>query len=292
MAIMGFGLAGAFIVGATVASHVGPALQPAKTAPQGAVKVPASLAAQLQGYGTKKWTSTNWGGYADNATGGTILEAYAEWIVPTISCANHDPSLSDQWGGIDGFNDGTVEQGGTYEYCVSTTSGPYYWTWYEFYPYESIISVSSSVAAGDIMNAYVLYNPHVSVNGLPGIYTIVVEDLNNNASSFMYQGDPATCTTGGACQSGADTSAECISESLVGQGYYLAKTGVTTFYNCDAEINGYYSGLGGLPHGAHATINEITTLGYVSGLTQQSISKLTTYDLKNDHFTITWKRYS
>jgi len=291
MAIMGFGLAGAFIVGATVASHVGPAMQPARTAQLGAEKIPASMAAQLHGFAVKKATSTNWGGYAANISSGTILEAYGEWVVPAISCANHDPSLNDQWVGIDGFSDGTVEQGGTYGYCVSTTSGPYYWSWFEFYPYESIQSVSPLVSAGDIIQAYVLYNPYVCIGGLCGIYTIAVEDESNNASSFAVQGNPAQCDATG-CQSGADLSAECISESLVGQGLYLPKTATTTFYTCDAEINGYYAGIGGLPHGAHATVWEITTLGAVSGKTQQVPSKLSTYDYKDDHFTITWKRYS
>ena len=285
MAIMGFGLAGVFIVGSTVASHVGPSMQPAK--------VPASEAALLNGFGSSKvvkGTSTNWGGYALNATGGSILESFGEWFVPSISCKGHT-SLADQWVGIDGLNDGTVEQGGTYEYCVSATSGPYYWTWYEFYPYESIQSVSSAVSAGDVINAYVLYNPNIYVDGLQGVYTIIVEDISNNASSFAYQGDPATCNTSWACQSGPDQSAECISESLADQGLYLAKTSKTTFYNCDAEINGYYSGIGGLPSGAHATVNEITTVGYVSGKTQQRISRLSTFDLKDDSFTITWAKY-
>ncbi len=266
-------------------------MQPARAAQLGAEKVPASLAAQLHGYGTLKWTSTNWGGYAANATAGTVLEAYAEWIVPAISCASHNPSLADQWVGIDGFNDGTVEQGGTYEYCVSAHSGPYYWTWFEFYPYESIVSVSSTVAAGDLMQAYILYNPYISISGYSGVYTIVVEDDSNNASSFAVQGNPSQCDASG-CQSGPDQSAECISESLVGQGLKLPDYGTTTFYTCDAEINGYFAGIGGLPHGAHATVNEITTVGFDSGKTQQAVSKLSTFDYKYDYFTITWKRYT
>jgi hypothetical protein len=290
MAIMGFGLAGAFMVATTVASHV-PAMQPATGV--GAEKVPASLAAKLQGgLGTKKLSSSNWGGYGLNATAGTIIEAFGEWFVPSISCAKKTPSIADQWVGIDGLNDGTVEQGGTYEYCAGHNSGPYDWTWFEFYPYNDIQSVSALVSPGDLINAYILYNPYAATGGVFGIYTIVVEDLTTNTSSFSVQGNPSQCNTAGACESGPDQSAECISESLVGQGLYLPNYGTETFYTCDASVNGYWAGIGGLPHGAHATVWDITTYGYTSGKVQQSISKLSTYDYKDDQFTITWKRYN
>lgn len=289
MAIMGFGLAGALMIGSVAASHVTPTMQPAKNTGLGAEKVPSSLAAKLQGtYYAKGLKSSNWGGYAINATGGTILEAYAEWLVPTISCAKNTPSIADQWVGIDGLQDGTVEQGGTYEYCAAHNSGPYVWTWFEFYPYNDIQSVYTA-SAGDLIQAYVLYNPYISISGYSGVYTIVIEDDSNNASSFFVQGNPSQCNSAG-CESGADTSAECISESLVGQGLYLPDYGTETFYTCDASVNGYWAGIGGLAHAAHATLWEITTDGYTSGVLQQAPSKLSSFDYKNDQFTITWKR--
>ncbi|MGA7861811.1 MAG: G1 family glutamic endopeptidase [Thermoplasmata archaeon] len=304
MGILGFGLAGAFVLGTAVSGKVGSSLGSERGAHLGAEKISPQMASLLHGFvtpsaglhalvapktGAIATTSTNWGGYADTATQGTILEAYADWFVPAISCATHTPSLSDQWVGIDGLGTGTVEQGGTYSYCVSPTSGPYYWTWFEFYPYESIQSVGV-ISAGDLIQAYVLYQPYISENGKAGIYTIVVEDIGNNASSFMVQGNPSQCNSAG-CQSGPDGSAECISESLVSEGLYLADYHTATFQSCDVEINGYFSGIGGLPAAAHATVYKITTNGYTSGLKQQVPSALSTYDYKLDHFTLTWKRY-
>jgi peptidase A4-like protein len=296
MAIAGFGFAGALVAGAAIAGPVTKSLGALHTNAQkispdmakllhvkSKVMKPGSPSASII-----TTTSTNWGGYADTISSGTILESFGEWFVPAISC-NVYPSLNDNWVGIDGFGSGTVEQGGTYAYCTSTGAGPYYWTWWEFYPYNSIQSYSSSVSPGDLIQAYILYNPYIAINGLYGVYTIVVQDMNNPAASLMVQGNPSTCN-GNGCESGPDTSVECISESLVGQGYYLPDYGTTTFYSCDAEINGHYSGIGALA-GAGATIYNVKTIGYSSGLVQQVNSKLTTYDYPKDKFTITWKRY-
>jgi hypothetical protein len=293
MAFAGFGIAGAFVVAPSVASHVAKSLgnpNAEKISPELAKRLHGVSTPITNGKGTVSVTSTNWGGFADSISSGLILEAYAVWQVPTISCASHTPSLNDNWVGIDGYNTGTVEQGGTYGYCVSATQGPYYWTWWEFYPYNSIQSVSSAVAAGDYIQAYILYNPYFCYGSSCGVYTITVEDLSNSAASFTVQGNPTICNSNG-CESGPDLNAECISESLVGQGLYLPNYGTTTFYTCDAEINGHYSGIGGAL-GPGVTVYKITTYGFSSGLKQQAPSGLTTYDYTHDHFTIKWLRYS
>jgi hypothetical protein len=293
MAFAGFGIAGAFVVAPSVAGHVAKAL-----GNPNAEKVSTELAKRLHGVSTPiigkgtvvSTTSTNWGGYADAISSGQILEAYAVWQVPAISCASHTPSLNDNWVGIDGFSTGTVEQGGTYGYCVSATSGPYYWTWWEFYPYNGIQSVYSGVSPGDWIQAYILYNPYFCYGSSCGVYTITVEDLSNSANSFTVQGNPTICNSNG-CESGPDLNAECISESLVGQGLYLPNYGTTTFVTCDAEINGHYSGIGGA-FGPGVTVYKITTNGAISGLRQQAISTLSSYDWPHDHFFIKWLRYS
>jgi hypothetical protein len=289
MGILGFGVAGAFLVGTTVATHARGGAETAAGALGVAQAIPGSLSANLHGHMAAKTTSTNWGGYVDSASAGTILEAYGEWQVPSIGCSVY-PAIQDNWVGIDGFNSSTVEQGGTYGYCNSAGAGPYYWTWWEFFPYNGIQSVSSSVAAGNWIQAYILYNPYFCYSGTCGVYTITIDDLSNSAASFSVQGNPTTCDSTG-CEGGSDVNAECISESLVDQGYYLPDYASTTFTTCDASINGYWSGIGGLPHGAGAVVFEVTTYGYLSGLKQQTISTLTTYDYKRDHFKITWKEY-
>jgi hypothetical protein len=290
MGLVGFGLAGALVVAATEASHVAQSVGLTNLGP--AQKIPASLAKRLHHVSSPSSSSTNWGGYADTATAGTILESYGVWQVPSISCSSAYPAINDNWVGIDGFGTGTVEQGGTYGYCTSTGAGPYYWTWWEFFPYNGIQSFSSSVSAGDWIEAYILFNPQFCYGSACGVYTIVVNDLSNSAADLSVVGNPTTCNpSNGACESGSDSTVECISESLVDQGYYLPDYGTTTFATCDATVNGHYAGIGGLPSSAGATVYKVATIGFLSGLTQQKISSLTSFDYHKDHFVITWKRY-
>jgi len=282
MAVIGFGLAGAVSIGAAAASAV--------SSHGGAQPLSATLKNQLHGFAVTDSYSNNWGGYGLTAkTNGTITEAFGEWFVPTIKCTKDTPSLEDAWVGIDGLTDGTVEQLGTYAYCTSNGATPSYYDWFEFYPYESIQSVYP-VGAGDLINAYVLYNPYAGSGGL-GTYTLVLNDLSDFTSNFAVTGAPDICNTGGACETGVDNSAECISESLADQGYYLPDFHSVKFYSCDATVNGHWAGIGGIPTSdGVAHVYAITTLGYISGLTQQTVSKLSTYDYKDDSFTITWKR--
>ncbi len=291
MAIAGFGVAGAVALGTVLASEVTHVSGSPAAAPLLAEKITPQMSALLHGYlkhSVHQSTSSNWAGYADTATGGTILEVLGEWRVPTINCDVY-PAIADNWVGIDGFSDTPVEQGGTYEYCNSDGGGPYYWDWFEFYPYESSVAVNE-VYAGDLIQAYVLYNPYTCEGGVCGIYSIIVEDLSHPSADILVQGNPSVCNSSGWCETGPDESAECISESLVGEGDYLADYGTTKFISCDASINGYWAGIGGLPSGAHATTYEITTYDSAN-LVEQKPSGLKTYDYKDDQFTITWKEY-
>jgi Peptidase A4 family len=283
MAVIGFGFAGAVSIGAAVASSV--------SSHGASPTIPASLESQLHSKGfVTKTTSDNWGGYALTAkTNGTITEAFGEWFVPTIQCARNAPSLEDAWVGIDGYSDGTVEQAGTYAYCPSNGVGPYYWDWFEFFPYETIVTMNA-VSAGDLINAYVLYNPDAGIDGNFGIYTLVVNDLDNINASFAVVGNPSTCNSSG-CEGGVDNSAECISESLANQGYNLPNYKTLEFYSCDATVNGHWAGIGGIPTSdGVAHVYAITTYGYTSDKEQQTVSILKTYDYKDDNFIITWKR--
>jgi hypothetical protein len=285
MAVIGFSLVGVVAFGAAAGSAV---------SSHGAIdKVGAQMSAQLHPSGTKKFNSDNWGGYAVAGANGSVKEVFAEWFVPTISCASHTPSVATQWVGIDGFNNGNVEQAGSYEYCNGVSSTPYYWVWFEFYPYEDIQSVAQ-VSAGDLINAYVLYSPACYiVSGVDycGVYTLVVNDLDNSSANFAIQGNPSTCTGTDSCEGGPGADAECISESLTNQGYYLPDYGTEWFYSCDVTANGYEAGIGHLPSGAHMTLWEINTYGYDSGKLQQKVSKFSSLVSKDDSFSLTWKKY-
>jgi hypothetical protein len=78
------------------------------------------------------------------------------------------------WDGLDGYNDGTVEQTGSMGYCAATgsrhprTSGPVYYAWYEMYP-GAMVEFSQPLRPGDQITA--------SVTGSSsGSFTLVLSD--------------------------------------------------------------------------------------------------------------------
>lgn len=241
-------------------------------------------------------TSNYWAGYVTvPSTSGQIDEVFAEWFVPTITCASTLTGASDQatWIGIDGYgSSSTVEQTGTDAYCSGASATPAYSLWWEFYPYNKP-QYGSSVSPGDLIQAYVLYNPTACVNSVCGVFSLSITDLNSYA--WMAQtANPSSCQTSPitgstACMTGTDSTAECISEAP--PGVLLSKYSTQSFYNCMASIGGHFKGIG-----QFAPLYKITTTGISSGVTIQSLSGLSngyssTYWAKSV-FTVTWKGYN
>jgi len=74
----------------------------------------------------------------------------SSFIQPTLTCDKTAKGyqVTVFWDGIDGFANGTVEQGGTEGYCHNG-KGPFYDTWWEQYPKNDIQDVGTTVHAGD-----------------------------------------------------------------------------------------------------------------------------------------------
>ena len=139
-------------------------------------------------------SSYNWAGYADlSATHGAFTKVSGAWAVPKLTCTKED-RITSEWVGLDGFNDGTVEQDGTSSQCFEGT--PVYYSWYEMYP-SGTVEVGTSVAAGDSVSA--------SVTRSGANYTLKLTDSTHPANSFS---EAASCSTS-TC---LDTSAEWIAE--------------------------------------------------------------------------------
>jgi len=98
--------------------------------------------------------NTGWAGYA--VTGSDFTHVEGSWIVSAVNCTATPNTFSSEWVGIDGWSSNTVEQIGTDADCLGTA--PYYWVWYEFYPYGSIVIHDVSIAAGDKFAAAVTYD--------------------------------------------------------------------------------------------------------------------------------------
>jgi hypothetical protein len=281
VAVLGFGVSGAFVA-AAAEKLAGSGLFAAPN--HSTVSVPAvikelqktmDLAKGKKGSKVKQTTSGNWAGYAAATSSDyKVTEAYTVFFVPSISCGSVEPTLSDQWVGIDGFSSSTVEQEGVSEYCTSDGGTPTYQAWFEFFPEDPVYVIN--VHAGDEIEAYSQFSYATDV------FTLVLNDLSANTGFYTF-GNP---------EGGTATSAECISENLAGEGTYdLADYGTETFYSCQATINGYFGGIGGLNKDAHATVWEITQIGPISGLTDQKPSKLVTDVYTDDEFSVTWEGY-
>jgi hypothetical protein len=142
---------------------------------------------------------TNWAGYADSGSNEKYTKVSSSFTQPAVTC---DPSASGYqvtvfWDGIDGFNNGRVEQGGTEAYCFNG-QGPFYDTWWEEFPVNLIQDVGTSVKAGDKIT--------VSVVRSSAKYTVKVTDSTTTANSFTHSFRCAAATC-------PDTSAEWIAEA-------------------------------------------------------------------------------
>ena len=138
--------------------------------------------------------SFNWSGYADTSTTAQFFTSVSgSWTVPAVTCSSEDRLLS-TWVGLDGANDGTVEQDGTTAQCFEHVA--LYYTWYEMYPAGSV-SVGTGVQAGDAISASVVRSGTS--------YTLQVTDSTTSGNNINQS---ATC----ALTTCTDQSAEWIAE--------------------------------------------------------------------------------
>lgn len=135
----------------------------------------------------------NWSGYADvSSTAKTFTRVSGRWKTPRVKCGRQD-ELTSEWVGLDGYNDGTVEQDGTVSWCY--LGHPTYFSWYEIYPAQNTVEVGKSVRAGDKVAA--------SVSRTGSRYTLALTDFTHPVNSFSTTARCATCK---------NTSAEWIAE--------------------------------------------------------------------------------
>jgi hypothetical protein len=157
----------------------------------------------------------NWSGYAD--TGSGYNEVSGSWTEPSASCGS-ELTLAAFWVGIDGYNDGTVEQDGTLIECYDGT--PYQYSWWEMYPSNAIQVVGESVQPGDLITA------SVNVDGSNYLLT-VLDNQNPGNDISTWQG----------CSDCDNDSAEWIAEAPSGGSgiYPLTDFGTWTLTNSTVD---------------------------------------------------------
>jgi hypothetical protein len=165
----------------------------------GAVTVPAKIlpnsahvrAHSTTGAAAASLGSLNWSGYV--ATGDTYTSVSANWVQPQVTCTTK--GIVSFWVGLDGWNNGTVEQTGTGVDC--RTGSPQYYAWWETFPTNSQQTYATvPVLPGDQISS--------TVSFAGGQYTLLLTDSTQNW----------TRTTVAAAPTGAaNASAEVVAEA-------------------------------------------------------------------------------
>lgn len=136
--------------------------------------------------------SINWSGYAVTSPS-KFTYVHSQFVQPAIKCPGVTSQWTSNWVGLDGFDNQTVEQDGTFAHCGGPNSTtPVYKAWYEMFPANSINVFP--VKAGDVIDASVAYTA--------GQFTLTVADLTSGRTASHV----ATCAS---CQR---ASAEWIIE--------------------------------------------------------------------------------
>jgi Peptidase A4 family len=132
---------------------------------------------------TTQTISLNWSGYAV-AGKKPYNYVHSTFVEPTITCPGVANQWTSNWVGLDGYNDQTVEQDGTFAWCGGADhTTPKYEAWYEMYPAGSVNVFA--VHPGDVIDASVTYSDSTSD------FSLTVTDLSTGKTAT----DTATCSS-------------------------------------------------------------------------------------------------
>jgi len=208
--------------------------------------------------------SFNWSGYADTAAKNqTFTKVSGTWTTPSVTC-NAEDQITSNWVGLDGFNNGTVEQLGTISWCFQKT--PIYYTWYDMAPRKAV-RVGTSLKPGDKITA--------SVTRTGTSYALKLTDSTTSGNNISVTKLCALATC-------VDTSAEWVSErpsfgiGIVPQAHYNAfkiTAGSVT-------ANGHTTTIGAGPG-----VNALTMIDATQTYNLNTVSALT----GGNAFSTTWK---
>ena len=222
--------------------------------------------------GSQHFPSRNWAGYITYDAGGTtdFNSVSATWVQPVVKCQTAQ-AWTVFWIGLDGWFDGTVEQGGSSAYCPTAGGKPQYSLWWEMFPTNAIQSVLAT-AAGDTVTASVTYSAHRST------FTITVKDLTSGKHFTRHE----HCGGGQTCQrSSTDVITEDVGRFGAGNFFPLANYGTMSYANAAAQDVAGHSGSISGSHWLNAAVTE--TAG---GVTYATVSALSS---AGRSFSTTWK---
>jgi hypothetical protein len=170
-------LCGAGIAGA---SGVASASTSAKASSVAKVPMPGGpiIRARAPGNSGAPTISENWSGYA-SLSSKPFTFAHTRFVQPAVTCDGKANRWTSDWVGLDGFNDQTVEQDGTFGFCGGKTHmTPQYEAWYEMFPAGSVNVFS--VKPGDVIDAAVRF--------ASGKFHLTIKDMTSGKSASKVAG--------------------------------------------------------------------------------------------------------
>ncbi len=199
----------------------------------GAVAISVAVTLGL-GIGTPVQAGTalgnpSWSGYMALACGTCSLRyVTATWVQPSVNCADSPLPVAwaTSWVGLDGWEDESVEQIGTYTTCTDGNAS--YLAFYEMYPANPVMLYSVPIAPGDLITASVYYD------AAAGRWRLTVSDRTTGARASTSQPCPPGIFPGGTTTNGpgcGNISAEVIAEvpGEAGANLPLADFGTETY---------------------------------------------------------------
>jgi len=229
---------------------------------------------RLHGYRPDNGTeSNNWSGYA--VTGNGFTDVKGSWHVPEVNCNVTPNTYSVFWAGIDGANNGTVEQTGTSSNCSGTT--PQYSAWYEFYPAGPVTIPNFPVVPGDVIGAEVKY-----LGG--GTFQIRIHNHRTNQQYVKNQNVNGAERTSAEWIAEAPSTGSSCEDILPLADFHVANYG--RHYTSDSGTNtATDSGTSGPISAFGSNVQEITMVS-CSGTTEAVPTSLTS---EGTSFRVWWK---
>jgi hypothetical protein len=215
--------------------------------------------------------SENWSGYAATSAK-AFTYVHSTFVQPSITCPGVANQWTSNWVGLDGFNDSTVEQDGTFVHCGgSGNTTPKYEAWYEMYPAGSVNVFA--VHAGDIIDTSVTY--------ASGAFSLTVSDLTTGKTAT----NTATCSTCTRASAEWIIERPALCNSAVTKCFLteLADFGTSTMGGDEAQVaGGNVKGVGGFANDPIDMVDPIASGGFISLDTVSALS--------GKSFTATWDR--
>ena len=184
----------------------------------------------------KESTSGNWSGYAVPLDTAKVSDVFSDvqgtWKVPTVTSTGKSAAYSSTWVGIDGYDNGTVEQIGSEQDWTGSKQQNY--VWFEMYPNGAYEITDFPASPGDVITAQVHYVGQVVVKlnrnktEEESVFQLTIANVTKNVSYTV----PASYTTIPAPEL---ASAEWVMEAPTGRNVLpLANFGTVNFSNCKA----------------------------------------------------------